>query len=83
MRDDEWHQACLDREQQTAEAFENARKGVATDEEWTWLKYELGLRLGENHVGQGKSREVQACSGGIPPGNLLRDHRLRDARERL
>lgn len=43
MREDEWNQAMLERQQQIEEALERAESGKATPEDWATIRYECGV----------------------------------------
>jgi len=40
----EWQQAMEEREQMVEEAFQRAREGTASENDWQLLQYELGIR---------------------------------------
>ena len=45
MEDDFWYQQQMEeREQRLKDAYERARAGLADEEDWAILRYELGLR---------------------------------------
>jgi hypothetical protein len=49
MEDDFWHQQQMEeREQRMEDAYERARAGLADEEDWAVLRYELGLRKDRN-----------------------------------
>lgn len=43
MTDDEYHQMMLDKQNILEQAFDNAYKGFATEEDWAILRSECGL----------------------------------------
>jgi|GEM_PF-2520217 hypothetical protein len=49
MEDDFWYQQEMEeREQRLEDAYERARAGLADEEDWAVLRYELGLRKEKN-----------------------------------
>jgi hypothetical protein len=43
MREDEWHQLMLERQERLEEALERAEAGEAQPEDWTVIRYECGV----------------------------------------
>ena len=49
MEDDFWYQQQMEeREQRLEDAYKRARAGLADEEDWAVLRYELGLRKEKN-----------------------------------
>lgn len=43
MREDEWHQINLERQQRLEEALERAEAGKASEDDWNIIRYECGM----------------------------------------
>lgn len=43
MRDDEWHQMMLERQQRLEEALDRAEAGRANEEDWVIIRFECGV----------------------------------------
>lgn len=43
MREDEWHQLMLERQERLEEALERAESGKANPDDWSVIRYECGI----------------------------------------
>ncbi len=43
MREDEWHQLMLERQERIEEALHRAESGEANFDDWTVIRYECGV----------------------------------------
>lgn len=67
--DEELHQLMTERMRLVEEAYERAVEGKATSEDWTIIKYELGLQNG--NCTSSKRIEFQARPSGDALGAML------------
>jgi hypothetical protein len=43
VREDEWHQLMLERQERLEEALNRAESGSATPDDWSVIRYECGV----------------------------------------
>jgi hypothetical protein len=43
MREDEWHQLMLERQERLEESLNRAESGCATPDDWSVIRYECGV----------------------------------------